>query len=319
MIMFASFYGRRLSTSRKVDSSSTRFPSFAHVARHGAVLGRCAAAAAVLLAAGCTTTTHTVPTKITPVAKTASSESEYRVAEVALNSGNIEMARTVYGRLAAANPTSVEALTGLGNTLYVVGDYTRAAVYFSKAHQLAPEANEPMVGIARCAIHQRDFKLSIKTYKEILAKTPDDPVALAGLGVSLAMTRNYSESQKVLRRGLLAHPGDPLLSIDLGLSLVLSGNPQEGANVLLDVTRYPEAPPQARQNLALAYGLMGNDDAAAAILSQDLPKASVQNNLRFYQVHRTQMDARPVIHSWDPVATSSIPSQLISPQLTEAK
>jgi Flp pilus assembly protein TadD len=79
-----------------------------------------------------------------------------------------------------------------------------------------------------------------------------------------------------------------MLSVNLGLSLTLSGDPRQGANVLLDVTRFPAAPPQARQNLALAYGLLGNEDAAAAILSRDLPKASVQDNLRYYELQREQ-------------------------------
>jgi Flp pilus assembly protein TadD len=89
-----------------------------------------------------------------------------------------------------------------------------------------------------------------------------------------------------LRSALKANPGDPMLSINLGLSLVLGGNAREGANVLLDVTRYPDAPPQARQDLALAYGMLGNVDAAAEILSKDLPKASVDDNLRFYATQR---------------------------------
>jgi Flp pilus assembly protein TadD len=73
------------------------------------------------------------------------------------------------------------------------------------------------------------------------------------------------------------------------MSLILGGDPRAGANVLLDVTRFPAAPPQARQNLALAYGLLGNTEAAAEILSKDLPKASVQDNLRFYEIQRARL------------------------------
>lgn len=83
-----------------------------------------------------------------------------------------------------------------------------------------------------------------------------------------------------------------MLSVNLGLSLILSGNPREGANVLLDVTRYPAAPSQARQDLALAYGMLGNTEAAAEILSQDLPKASVQDNLRFYAIQRARLSSQ---------------------------
>jgi Flp pilus assembly protein TadD len=77
--------------------------------------------------------------------------------------------------------------------------------------------------------------------------------------------------------------------VNLGLSLILGGNPREGANVLLDITRFPAAPPQARQNLALAYGLLGNTEAAAEILARDLPKASVKDNLRYYEIQRARL------------------------------
>jgi hypothetical protein len=84
------------------------------------------------------------------------------------------------------------------------------------------------------------------------------------------------------------------------LSLILGGNPREGANVLLDVTRYPEAPPQARQDLALAYGLLGNTEAAAEILGRDLPKASVQDNLRYYEIQRQRLLQQPVSSTSSP-------------------
>jgi Flp pilus assembly protein TadD len=64
--------------------------------------------------------------------------------------------------------------------------------------------------------------------------------------------------------------------------------------VLLDVTRFPDAPPEARQDLALAYGMLGNPEAAAEILSKDLPRSSIDDNLRFYALQRgmTQGAAR---------------------------
>jgi len=115
-------------------------------------------------------------------------------------------------------------------------------------------------------------------------------MASAGLGAALDLKGDHAGAQAVLRQALKANPGDPLLSVNLGLSLVLGGNPREGANVLLDVTRYPGAPPQARQDLALAYGLLGNTEAATEILGKTLPKASIQDNLHFYEIQRAHME-----------------------------
>jgi Flp pilus assembly protein TadD len=154
-------------------------------------------------------------------------------------------------------------------------------------------------------MRQRRFDDAISTYRRLLALTPDDPLASAGLGAALDLSGDHTGAQAVLREALRKNVGDPLLSVNLGLSLTLSGDPREGANVLLDVTRFPAAPPQARQDLALAYGLLGNREAAAEILSRDLPKASVEDNLRYYDIQRELM-SRPT--SAQPAAPSAIPT-----------
>lgn len=238
----------------------------------------------------CTTTVKRVP-DIQPVSRNSSPStmSETRIAETALEGGNIELARTLYAKLVEANPDSVPGLAGLGDTLYAVGDFTRAGVYYAHANRIAPDAEHPLIGLGRVAIHQRRFDDAIASYRTILDRTPNDALAAAGLGTALDLKGQHKAAQDVLRAALVANPGDPMLCINLGLSLVLGGNPREGANVLLDVTRFPDAPPQARQNLALAYGMLGNNEAAAAILSQDLPKSSVQDNLRYYDMERAAL------------------------------
>ncbi|MGI4858574.1 MAG: tetratricopeptide repeat protein [Janthinobacterium lividum] len=246
-------------------------------------------AVALATAGGCTTTTHLTEARPSTLNRSPSTMSELRIAEVALDAGNIDMAKTVFERVVKANPNSVPGLTGLGNTLYSVGDFTRAGVYFEQASRISPDDATPLLGIARVAIRQRRFDDAIAACRKILRNTPDDALAVSALGVALDMKGEHAGAQVVLRQGLAAHPGDPLLSINLGLSLVLGGDPRQGANVLLDVTRYPNAPAQARQDLALAYGMMGNSQAAAEILGQDLPKASVQDNLRFYEIQRARV------------------------------
>jgi Flp pilus assembly protein TadD len=251
------------------------------------IAGLACAVALAFAAAGCTTTVRQV-TDTRPVLRNSapSTMSELRIADTALESNNFDLATSLYEKALQADPKSVPALTGLGNALYAVGDYTRAGVYYQRASQADARATAPLIGIARVAIHQRRFDDAIAAYHRVLAITPNDPLACAGLGAALDLAGDHAHAQALLREALIANPGDPMLSVNLGLSLTLSGDPRQGANVLLDVTRFPAAPPQARQDLALAYGLLGNEDAAAAILSRDLPKASVQDNLRFYELQR---------------------------------
>jgi Flp pilus assembly protein TadD len=250
------------------------------------VIGACGAL--LCCATACTTTTVGHTAEVRPVMRNSdpSDMSELHIASTALDSGNIDLATNLFEKVVAADPKSVAGLTGLGNTLYTVGDFTRAGVYYERASQIEPTAVSPMIGIARVAIHQRRFEDAIAMYRKVLATTPDSVLAAAGLGAALDLMGDHAGAQAELRRALVTSPGDPMLSINLGLSLVLGGDPREGANVLLDVTRFPAAPPQAIQDLALAYGMLGNTQAAAEILGRDLPKASVDDNLRFYEIQR---------------------------------
>jgi Flp pilus assembly protein TadD len=231
-----------------------------------------------------------------PVMRDAASTSmsDLRIAEAALNAGNLDVARMLFSRVLKRDPDSVTALTGLGNTFYAAGDDTRAAVYFERANKMDAQAVSPHIGMGRVAIRQRRFDDAIAIYHTLLSRASSDPLAWAGFGVALDLKGDHAGAQAVFRNALASYPGDPMLSLDLGLSLVLSGHVREGANVLLDVTRFPGAPPQARQNLALAYGLLGNEAAAAEILAKDLPKASITDNLRFYELRRNAAWCEPL-------------------------
>jgi tetratricopeptide (TPR) repeat protein len=189
---------------------------------------RCARVAALaslaLALCACTTTVVRHGPDMQPVTRNSSPDamSELRIAETALDSGNLELAKTLFNRVLEHDQNSVAALTGLGNTLYAVGDDTRAGVYYERASKIDGAAFAPLIGLGRVAIHQRRFDDAIATYRQVLARAPSDPVASAGLAVALDLKGDHPGAQTVLRNALKANPGDPMLSIDLGLSLVLA-------------------------------------------------------------------------------------------------
>ena len=242
----------------------------------------------------CTTTAHQIGDAHPVTANVAThapqeidETRELRVAQTALQGGDLEMATNIYGRIMQHNPQSVPGLTGLGDTLYAVADYTRADVYYHKAISFDPRAVPALIGTARVAIQRRRFDVAVSAYRKVLAIKPDDALAAAGLGAALDMLGDHAAAQASMRSALDVNPGDIGLSINLGLSLVMDGKLREGADMLLDVTHFPGAPAQARYDLALAYGLMGDDTEAARLLS-DLPKKAVEDNLRYYATMRAQ-------------------------------
>ncbi len=293
---------------------------FAALATRGfGVAGTVTAATLLLTLSACSTTTETNRSPITglhatPLNSTPSRASELHLADVALNAGDVSMATTIYQRIVQADPNSLEGTIGLGSSLYAVGDFTRAGVLYDRARQIDPNAIAPLAGIGRVAIRQRRFDDAINAYRQILTKVPNNAMASAGMGVAMDMKGDHTGAQAVFRQALTANPGDPTLNIDLGLSLVLGGNAREGVRVLLDVSRFPDAPPQARQDLALAYGMLGDNSAASQILSSDLSKADIDNNLRFYTYQRARMSYHPLVPG---AADGAISLPLTQSELTQ--
>jgi Flp pilus assembly protein TadD len=266
----------------------------------------------LLALAACHATSPVIQPRPAALNSSPSTASEMRVADAALQSGNIPMAVSIYEREMTAHPNSLPALQGLADAMYLSGDNARAQQLYARAQQASNGARGPVIGLARVALREHRFDDAIALYKPLVAADPADTLAWEGLGTAWDMKGAHGKAQEVYRAALKANPTDMALSNNLGLSLILDGQPREGANVLLNIASSPNAPAQARQNLALAYGMLGNDEAAARILSMDLPKASVADNLRYYQqVRSTIASAAPVKGS--PAAGAKVPADRAAP------
>lgn len=217
--------------------------------------------------------------------------SDMRVAESALSAGDTDLATTLFQKVLKANPQSLPATIGLGDAMYQTGDLARAGVLYAQVAATAPDDPRAQLGLARVALRERRLDDAAALYRRLVVAHPDSSVAAQGLGVVLDLQGRHTEAQAVYRAALRQHPEAQGLKTNLGLSLILAKRAREGANVLLDVAALPGAPVQARENLALAYGLLGNDDAAKRILIGDMPAASADDNLRFYQIVRARLMA----------------------------
>jgi Flp pilus assembly protein TadD len=215
--------------------------------------------------------------------------SDLRLAGSALQAGDVELATTLFEKILATNPNSLDAQLGLGDAMYQGGDLERARTLYQRAALQEPAQPAAQLGLARVALRQRRLDDAAVLYRGLLATQPDNPVACEGLGTVLDLQGRHTDAQAVYRKALAAHPDVQGLRVNLGLSFILENKAREGANVLLDIAGLSDAPVQARENLALAYGLLGNADAAKKILLIDLPPSSAEDDLRFYQTLRDRL------------------------------
>jgi Flp pilus assembly protein TadD len=253
-----------------------------------AIIASCSLSVTML--AGCAGEGSFNPRPISPQSNVGPM-SDLRLADSALASGSTELASSLYEKALQADPNSLEAQLGLADATYQAGDLERARVLYTHAASTAPANQGPQLGLARVALRQRRLDDAAARYHTLVTEHPDSAVAAEGLGAVLDLQGHHDEAQTVYRAALRVHPEAQGLTTNLGLSLIIANKPREAANVLLDIAGLANAPPQARQNLALAYALLGNMNAAKQILQADLPPPSVEDNLRFYQLLRTKLDA----------------------------
>lgn len=218
---------------------------------------------------------------------------DLRIAESALESGDTQLAISLFERTLKADPGSLPAELGLADAIYQTGDLARSGVLYRQVAAAAPNDPRAQLGLARVALRERRLDEAVSRYRQLLDEHPDNAVAAEGLGAALDLQGKHSEAQTVYRAALVRHPEAQGLKANLGLSLILDRRARDGANVLLDIAALPDAPAQARGNLALAYGVLGNAEAAKQILTADMPAASAEDNLQFYRSLRERWSAGP--------------------------
>ena len=208
---------------------------------------------------------------------------DLRIAESALDSGDTSLAISLFERTLKADPRSLPAKLGLADAIYQTGDMPRAGVLYSEVAAATPDDPRAQLGLARVALREHRLDDAVARYRSLFQAHPYNATVAEGLGAALDLQGKHGQAQAVYRAALARHPEVQGLKTNLGLSLILDQRAREGANVLLDIAGLPDAPAQARENLALAYGVLGNGEAAKRILTTDMPAASAEDNLRFYE------------------------------------
>lgn len=252
----------------------------------------------VLMVAGCAAPQQTTQVKPQQTAFDADAmrASDLRIADSALQGGDLDVAMSIYARLTQSHPDMIEAWMGLGDARFLTGEMEAARLMYTEVLERFPQQQlNARLGLARIALRQRHISTAIGHYQAILQQSPDQPLALAGLGVAYDLSGNAVQAQATYRRGLTAYPDHAALRVNLGLSLALAGQPREAVNILLGTSGVSSQLPQERNNLALAYGLLGRDDAAESILMTDQPRSVAQDNIEFYRYLRERLAPNTVL------------------------
>ena len=213
-----------------------------------------------------------------------------KAGDASRNRGDNRSAAAFYQRAHNADPNSVDALIGLGESYAAAGVFKQAAGAFRKALAVEGKNSRALRGLGNVLIAQDQPDLAIAEFEKVLTLDPKDYRAYNGLGVAHDATAQHSKAQEYYYAGLEIVPGDVNLRSNLGLSLAFSGHYNGAIDVLRPLAQRKGATARDRQNLALAYGLAGKVDEAAKFSRMDMDSQAVQRNLSYFAALRSMTD-----------------------------
>jgi Flp pilus assembly protein TadD len=205
-----------------------------------------------------------------------------RMAESVKASGDASAAAVFYRRAHTLAPDKLEPLVGLAQSAAALGANEEAAQLYRRAVALAPGDAQVRLGFGRVLLALDRPDLAADQLRAAVAADPEDYRAYVALGVALDLSCDQRQAQDVYRDGLRHDPGNLSLRNNLALSLALAGDDDEAIDMLRDLSRELGAGPRVRQNLALVYALAGRADDAAAMAQRDFAGARLRHNLALY-------------------------------------
>lgn len=215
-----------------------------------------------------------------------------RIALAVHESGDLGSAAALYKRALTHDPSNEDLVIGLGRVLVDDKSYDEAVHTFESALARHSKSVRARIGLGKTYLAMNRAEEACKYFAEANCIDPHDQGALNGLGISLDVQGKHKEAQEYYRSALILNPINVSSRNNLGLSLAMSGHYDEAINGLKRLSLRSDSTPRVRQNLALAYGLSGDFESASDILSLDLDKDAILQNLNYYRALRSMGKSR---------------------------
>jgi eukaryotic-like serine/threonine-protein kinase len=229
------------------------------------------------------------PAAASAAAASVEAEKAYAEGKVRLARGNEIEAAPAFERAIAADPRFAAALEKLAETYQSLGYHEKAVAAAERALAAAGQGESRVAyrARARLALLRGDPADAEKSYRELLAKFPNDTEPQLDLAVAQASRGHNAEAVATLKRIVAVDPNDPRVWFLLGRNTILMG---DGSRAIRDYLV---------RALALQTQL-GNEKGKADVLatiarayqrSNDYPRA-LENSTAALQIQKSLGDER---------------------------
>jgi tetratricopeptide (TPR) repeat protein len=199
-----------------------------------------------------------------------SAEALYGVGSVYLNQNNNAAARETFERATKMQASYPDTLTDSWNNLGVIatreGRIGDSISCFKQALQLNSQNVAALDNLGNAYRVEKRWDEAQKALEHAVGIAPEDPEANYSLGMVYAQTDHSAKAEEYLRRALAARPKYPEALNNLGVLYMMTQRRDQAVGSFEECIRVAPGFDQAYLNLARVYALEGARDKARAIL-----------------------------------------------------
>jgi len=199
-----------------------------------------------------------------------SAEALYGIGSVCLNQQRNTEARDIFARAVKLSATYPDTLPNSWNNLGILstreGHMEEAVEYFQKALQLSPDHPIALINLGNAHRQLKHWDGARAAFERALKVNPADPEANYGLGMVYAQTDDTARASEYLHNALRARPIYPEALNNLGILYLRTQRRDEAVASFEESIRVAPDFDQSYLNLARVHTIEGHADKARAVL-----------------------------------------------------
>jgi tetratricopeptide (TPR) repeat protein/peroxiredoxin len=218
--------------------------------------------------------------------------------------GYFDQAKDFFQLALKDDPSSAEALYGLGSVYLKNGNALEAQQSFERAIKLHASYPDTLPNawnnLGLLATQEGRTAEAIPYFQEALRLSPDHLIALDNLGNAYRQQRQWDEARKVLERAIAVGPQDPEANYSLGMVFAQLDDSNRAYEYLQRALKFRPGYPEALNNLGVLYLRTQRRNEAVASFEECIRVApafdqSYLNLARVYSIEGAPDKARTVL------------------------
>jgi len=186
--------------------------------------------------------------------------------------GYLEQAETSFQQALRENPSSAEALYGIGSVYLNQNKNAAAKEMFERCVQLKPNYPETLPdawnNLGVLATRENHIDEAINFFQKALGVNPRHLLSLDNLGNAYRAQKRWGEAQKVLEQAVSIAPEDSEANYSLGMVFAQTNETAKAEEYLQHALKARPAYPEALNNLGILYLVTNRRDQAVAIFEK---------------------------------------------------